>query len=610
MTVSTPAGESGARRGGGARLGDFTADLRVLWLAAMSVVVATLAVLAGWAMLRLIALVTNVAYRGVWSFAKAPPFSGHLALWTVAVPVAGALLIGLMARYGSEKIRGHGIPEAMEAILIGQSRLSPKVAVLKPLSSAISIGTGGPFGAEGPIIMTGGAIGSLLAQCFPVTGPERKTMLVAGAAAGMTAVFGTPVASVLLALELLLFEWKPRSFIPVAVAAAVAAAERDLLLAPAPLFPFVAHMAPTIPAFAAWLAIGVFAGLGSGLLTTMVYAAEDAFERLPLHWMWWPMIGGLVVGVGGLIEPQALGVGYDNIRQLLAGSVLPWGVVLLLVVKSVIWSVALGSGTSGGVLAPLLIMGGALGAVASFVLPHAPVGFWALLGMAAMMGGTMRAPLTACLFAVELTHDMGTLLPLITACSAAYAVTVLLLRRSILTEKVARKGTHISREYHVNPYALARVSEVMVRNVDTLPAAMNVADAIAFFLTAEPRHKSYPVLDGQARVVGLVSRADILRWSGQKVDGARSLGALVSGRDLLVGYTDEMAEQLIERMIGADAGRVPILDPATGALAGLVARKDLLQVHARALTDERQRSVMMRWRRERVPAALPAPTVD
>jgi CIC family chloride channel protein len=325
-----------------ARLGDFTADWRVLWLAAMSVVVASLSVGAAWLMLRLIALVTNLAYRGTWSLSNLTPFSAHLPLWTVGVPVAGALLIGLMARYGSEKIRGHGIPEAMEAILIGQSRLSPRVAILKPLSSAISIGTGGPFGAEGPIIMTGGAIGSLFAQWFPVTGPERKTMLVAGAAAGMTAVFGTPVAATLLALELLLFEWKPRSFIPVAIAAAVAAAERGVLLAPAPLFPYLAHMAPSVPGFLGWLAIGVLAGFGSGLLTTLVYAAEDAFERLPLHWMWWPMFGGLVVGVGGLIDPRALGVGYENIRDLLGGGMLPAAILLLLVVKSVIWSIALG----------------------------------------------------------------------------------------------------------------------------------------------------------------------------------------------------------------------------------------------------------------------------
>ncbi len=605
-TAQQGGGQSRARpqAGGFARLGDFTANPRVLLLAAMSVVVATLSVGAAWVMIQLITLVTNVAYFGRFKFGPLPQLTGHLPVWTVGVPVVGALIIGLMARYGSDKIRGHGIPEALEAILIGQSKLSPKVAVLKPLSSAISIGTGGPFGAEGPIIMTGGAIGSLLAQLFPVTGPERKTMLVAGAAAGMTAVFGTPVASLLLALEMLLFEWKPRSYIPVAVACMVAAAERGLLLAPAPLFPFMAHVPPTIPHFLAWLAIGILAGLGSGLLTTLVYAAEDAFERLPIHWMWWPMIGGLVVGIGGLIEPQALGVGYENIRQLLGGQILPWGVVLLLVVKAVIWSVALGSGTSGGVLAPLLIMGGALGAVAGLVLPHAPVGFWALLGMAAMMGGTMRAPLTAMVFAVELTHDMGTLLPLLTACSAGYAVTVLLLRRSILTEKVARHGTHISREYHVNPYTLARVADVMVRTVETLPSDMKVADAIAFFLAPRPRHKSYPVLDAGGEVLGLVSRADILRWSGQKVDGEQTIRSMLSGRDLLVGYSDEMAEQLIERMVAGNAGRVPILDPKTGKLVGLVARKDLLRVHAKAVEDEQQRAVLMHWRRVRTPAAV------
>ncbi len=569
----------------------------------MSVVVGSVSVVSAWVLLRLIALCTNLAYGGRLSFADAPALPGSLPLWTVLVPVAGALIIGLMARYGSEKIRGHGIPEAMEAILIGQSRLSLKVAILKPLSSAISIGTGGPFGAEGPIIMTGGAVGSLLAQLVPVTGQERKTMLVAGAAAGMTAVFGTPVAAVLLAVELLLFEWKPRSFIPVATAAAVAAAERHLLLAPAPLFPFTATMLPTLPGFVAWLIIGVTAGLGSGVLTSMVYGAEDAFGRLPIHWMWWPAIGGVVVGLGGLIEPQALGVGYENIRHLLAGDMLAKAVLLLLVVKSVIWAVALGSGTSGGVLAPLLIMGGALGALVGGVLPAGPPGFYALIGMAAMMGGTMRAPLTATLFAVELTHGVGTLLPLLTACGTSYAVTVLILKRSILTEKVARRGYHVSREYHVDPYSLAKVSEFMVKDVDTLPAGMAVADAVAFFMAPEPRHKSYPLLDGRGRVVGLLARADILRLMATARTG--TVGEVVVGREMVVGYPDEMAQALIERMITADAGRVPILDPATGTLVGLVSRKDLLKVRARAGQAERERATVL-WRRKAPPAETAA----
>jgi len=591
-----PAGNAAraSTRLGVAQLGDFTTDMRVLLLALMGVVVGSASVLSAWVLLRLIALCTNFAYGGRLSFADAPALPGSLPLWTVLVPVVGAMIVGLMARYGSEKIRGHGIPEAMEAILIGQSRLSLKVAILKPLSSAVSIGTGGPFGAEGPIIMTGGAIGSLLAQVVPVTGQERKTMLVAGASAGMTAVFGTPVAAVLLAVELLLFEWKPRSFIPVAVAAAVAAAERHLLLAPAPLFPFTEVMAPTLAGFAAWLAIGVAAGLGSGVLTSMVYGAEDAFGHLPIHWMWWPAIGGVVVGLGGLIEPQALGVGYENIRHLLAGDVLAKAVLLLLVVKAVIWAVALGSGTSGGVLAPLLIMGGALGALIGGVLPAAPAGFYALIGMAAMMGGTMRAPLTATLFAVELTHGVGTLLPLLTACSTSYAVTVLLLKRSILTEKVARRGYHVSREYHVDPYSLAKVSEMMATDVDTLPAGMAVADAVAFFMAPEPRHKSYPLLDARGKVVGMLARADILRFIA--TERAGTVGEAVGAREMVVGYEDEMAQALIERMIAAGAGRVPILDPATGALVGLVSRKDLLKVRARAGQAERERAPVL-WRR-------------
>ena len=366
------------------RLGDFTTNLRVLLLAAMALVVGTGGVASAWVLLRLIALCTNLAYFHEFSFAPHTLSGLRLGPASVLIPMAGALGIGLMARYGSEKIRGHGIPEALEAILIGRSRIQPKVAVLKPLSSAISIGTGGPFGAEGPIIMTGGAIGSLFAQLFHMTAAERKVLLVAGAAAGMTGVFGTPIAAVLLAVELLLFEWKPRSFIPVVVACAVAALERGYVLPAAPLFAH-AGTSPATPAFIlGWLAIGLLSGLGSGVLTAMVYGSEDAFGHLKLHWMWWPVLGGLVVGLGGLVAPAALGVGYDSIADLLSGHLVLGAVAVLLLVKAVIWAVALGSGTSGGVLAPLLIMGGALGALAGHLLPDAGPGFWAMLGMAAM----------------------------------------------------------------------------------------------------------------------------------------------------------------------------------------------------------------------------------
>jgi len=578
--------------------GDFTADRRILLLMAVAVLVGTGAVGTAWLLLKLIALCTDLAYYGRLSTETLTPADAHPGLWAIPIPVIGCLIIGLMARYGSEKIRGHGIPEAIEAILIGKSRIDPKVAVLKPLSSAISIGSGGPFGAEGPIIMTGGAVGSLLAQTIHLSSTERKALLVAGAAAGMTAIFGTPLAAVLLAVELLLFEWRPRSFLPVAVAAAVAAAERTLLLDPAPLFTYAGGMAPSLSGMGAWAAIGLLAGLGSGVLTAMVYGCEDLFQKLPIHWMWWPLLGGLVVGIGGAIEPAALGVGYDNIRHLLDGDLVWRAVLLLLVVKSVIWAVALGSGTSGGVLAPLLIFGGCLGALAEYILPGAPAGFWPLLGMAAMMGGTMRSPLTATLFAMELTGDYQAGLPLLVACLVAHATTVLLLKRSILTEKIARRGLHITREYQTDPFDQAWVKEVMVREVDVVPADWTAGETVDFFLTpGAPHHKSYPVADDGGRVLGMVSRADILAWtrSGSDIDRQAPVGSLVSGADLVTGQADELVGSLADRMARSGAGRVPILD-GDGKLAGLVARKDLLLARARRQAEEHDHAVLLRLR--------------
>ena len=456
----------------------------MLLLAGMALIVGTAGTISAWLLLKLIALITNFAWFGRFDFASRRIADAHAGAPTVLIPAIGSLIIGLMARYGSEKIRGHGIPEAIEAILFGQSRMSPKVAVLKPLSSAISIGTGGPFGAEGPIIMTGGAFGSLFAQFFHLSAAERKTLLVAGAAAGMTAIFGTPVAAVLLAVELLLFEWKPRSFVPVAAAVAMASLLRPALFGAGPLFPFVSLALPPWSLIAA-VGVGLATGLLSALLTKALYLLEDAFEHLPIHWMWWPTLGGLVVGLGGLIEPRALGVGYDVIGDLLTGHMLLSAVLLILIVKAAVWLVALGSGTSGGVLAPLLILGGGLGWLIGSFLPGKP-GSWALLGMAAMLGGTMRSPLTGAIFAVELTGDFGLLAPLLAASAAAYMVTVLLLRRSILTEKIARRGQHISREYAIDPYSLTRVADVMIRKVELLRADQGIDSAAA------ERHRSRP----------------------------------------------------------------------------------------------------------------------
>ncbi|MEP6538988.1 MAG: chloride channel protein, partial [Bryobacteraceae bacterium] len=444
------------------RLGDFTTTIRVIPISLVAIGIGVISTFVAWALLRLIGFFTNAFYYGRWSTNLVSPAGNHLGWFAVLVPVAGSLVIGFMARYGSERIRGHGIPEALESILIHGSKVQPRLAILKPLSSAISIGSGGPFGAEGPIIMTGGAIGSIIAQLFHLTASERKTLLVAGAAAGMAATFATPVAAVLLAVELLLFEWKPRSAIPVALASATAGAARRYILGLGPLFPVPQHaIFIGLHGLAGCVIAGLLAGGLSTLLTLGVYGAEDAFKKLPIHWMWWPAIGGVFVGLGGLIFPQALGVGYDTIQALLQGEVPRTIIAGVLLVKSAIWVISLGSGTSGGVLAPLLMMGAALGGVESMFLPHEGAGFWPLVSMGAILGGTMRAPFTAILFALELTHDINVLLPLLVAAMLAHATTVLLLKRSILTEKVARRGFHITREYATDPLEILFVREVM-----------------------------------------------------------------------------------------------------------------------------------------------------
>jgi H+/Cl- antiporter ClcA/predicted transcriptional regulator len=580
-------------------LADFNADRRLLLLVAMALVVGAGGTLSAWLLLKLIALVTNVVWFGRIDAGSISLAHAARTPWMVAAPVLGGLAIGLMARFGSEKIRGHGIPEAIEAILIGGSRMSPKVAVLKPISSAISIGTGGPFGAEGPIIMTGGAIGSLFAQCFHLSAAERKTLLVAGAAAGMTAIFGTPLAAVLLAVELLLFEWKPRSFIPVSAAVVIAVCWRPLLFGSGPLFPFTAHVDIGWRGLAASAGIGVVVGLQSGLLTKILYVLEDAFERLPVHWMWRPALGGLIVGLGGLVEPRALGVGYDVIRDLLVGHLLVGAVVAIIAVKAVIWLGALSSGTSGGVLAPLLILGGAAGWLIGQALPGEP-GFWALLGMAAMLGGTMRSPLTGAVFAVELTGDMHMLTPLFAASAAAYAVTVLLLKRSILTEKIARRGQHITREYTVDPFELVRVQEVMAQPVDSLPADLPISRAIEALESGG--HRIYPVVDERGRPVGLVSRGDALRWRTEGGHGGETLKDRVTDAALDVLHPTDLASRAVDIMVRRDEGRLPVCDPQSGQLIGLVSRKDLLRVRASVTKSEDERRAYFPPTRSRTPA--------
>jgi H+/Cl- antiporter ClcA len=501
-------------------LGDFSLTARVLPITGLALIVGAAGAGAAYCLLRLIGLITNlVFYQRVSTALVAPGAIRHPWLLVLLAPVVGGLLVGLMARYGSEKIRGHGMPEAIESILIGGSRVQPRVAILKPVSAAISIGSGGPFGAEGPIIMTGGAVGSILAQALKLTADERKTLLVAGAASGMAATFNAPLASVLLAVELLLFEWRPRSLVPVASAVTVAVVCRGWLLGSGPVFPVADLVHPGPAAITLSLIPGVTGGLLAIGATGLVYLAEDGFKKLPFHWMWWPAIGGAVIGVGGLVEPRALGVGYDVIDQLLTGRATLSLVLGILVVKTLIWSLSLGSGTSGGVLAPVFMIGGSLGALEGDALPHVFPGFWAMAGLAAVVGGVMRSPLTGVVFTLELTHAWNDLVPLLAASVSAYLLSVLLLKRSVLTEKIARRGLHLTREYSTDPLEVFFAHEVMTPEPVELPlepartliyadqTLREVANAFAVHETTRA-----PVVDraDPTRVVGMIDLKQLL----------------------------------------------------------------------------------------------------
>ena len=587
-------------------LRDFTTTWRVLPITGLALVIGVVAAYVAVALLKLISFFTNIFFFHRWSSAAASPGNAHLGAWVIAVPVVGGLIVGLMARFGSDKIRGHGIPEAIEAILLRGAKVEPKLALLKPVSAAIAIGSGGPFGAEGPIIMTGGAFGSLISQFFHLTTAERKTLLVAGAAAGMSATFAAPFASILLAIELLLFEWKPRSFIPVALASVTAEAARVHLLGAGPVFPVPLHDAVFSPSvlFGCLLA-GILSGGLSALLTQLVYAVEDGFAHLKkIHWMWWPAIGSLAVGVGGFVFPRALGVGYDVIAELLQGNAPVKLIVGVLVVKCLIWSISLGSGTSGGVLAPLLMMGGALGAVDAFFLPHQGAGFWPLISMGAMLAGTMRSPLTGVIFAFELTGDYHSILPLLIACVSAHTFTVLTMSRSILTEKISRRGNHLSREYVVDPLEALSVEDVMRTNITAFPAETTISELdLALDRNDNPRgQRVYPLIDANQCVTGVLTRHDIEKIRrNQNGDGSVQLANVVA-RPPVVAYPDERLRMVVNRMAATGLTHFPVVKQSgPPELVGLIGLQDLLKARELSVADEHHRERVLRLR---VPPSL------
>jgi H+/Cl- antiporter ClcA len=572
---------------------DFRPSVSILKLSFMAFFIGIAAALVAFVLYRMIGLVTNVAFLQRWSFDFISPALGHSAWAIVIAPIAGGLIVGLMARFGSDRIRGHGIPEALEAILFRKSKMMLKVAILKPLSAAVAIGTGGPFGAEGPIIMTGGAVGSLFGQMFYLTSIERRTLLVAGACAGMAATFSTPIAATLLAVELLLFEWRPRSIIPVAIACFVADTLRPFLLGGGALFPIALEFHLHLVDMCMAAVCGFLAGLLATALTAAVYKAEDGFTKLPIHWMWWPAIGAIAVSIGGLIEPQALGVGYGVIGDLLSGKLVGGAILVFMVVKSLMWVIYLGSGTSGGVLAPLLALGAGLGGLESMVFPGSNPLLWPLLSMGAMLAGVMRLPFTSILFALELTRNASALPALLVACTTAYGVSVFLMKRSILTEKVARRGFDIFREYTVDRLEHMAVKDVMSTEVMTVSGDISVREAAQKYFGTDQKYRAYPVVDGEGRLLNIINREEMARLRQADPDGASRLADAL-GKDPVVAYPDESCKTVAIRAAVEKLERMPVVSADRQMLLGMVTRYDLLKPYTHHHEEERIRERFFR----------------
>ena len=569
--------------------GDLGPERRVVRMSAVAVVVGLAGGLIAQALVRLIGLITNVAFYGRLAVDFASPAGNHLGWFVVAVPVAGGVVVGLLARYGSTGIRGHGIPEAMEQVLTNQSRVPARLTILKPLSAAISIGTGGPFGAEGPIIATGGALGSLVGQLLEITARERKTLLAAGAAAGMAATFGCPIAAVLLAVELLLFEYRPQSLIPVALASTAATAVRIAFVGASPIFAMTAIAPPGAAALAAYVLLGALVGGAAVGVTAAVYGVEDLFERLPVHWVWWPAIGAVAVGVIGYVAPRTMGVGYDNITDLLTGHLFGTALLVLFLLKFVSWGISLGSGTSGGTLAPLFIIGGGLGgslgawAVAAFPAWGIDPRLAALVGMAAMFAGASRAFLASVVFAFETTRQPSAILPLLAGGTAAYLVSYLLMRDTIMTRKIIRRGVRVVDEYGADFLDQRHVAECMRAPVVTLSWERPVREVRTWLESGAPgsTHQGFPVLGPDQAVLGVVTRRDLAHG----VDTHR-VGELLSRPPVLI-TTRQSLREAADRMVTASVGRLPVMSPDRRRLVGIITRSDLLQAHARRIDEAR-----------------------
>jgi H+/Cl- antiporter ClcA len=584
-------------------LRDYSADSRILYTSALASVLGAMSALAAWALLEMIALFTNIFYFQRWSFAAVDPWEAGRHWWLVPMPVIGGLLVGLIARFLSPKVRGHGMPEAVENIVFNQGKVQPRVAVLKPVATAIAIGSGGPFGAEGPVIVTGGALGSILGQLLPVSASERTVLMVAGASAGIAATFNCPMSATLLAVEILLFEWKPRSLVPVAIASVTAGAVRRLLLGPHSLLQMVPTGAPVYhSAMLGALALGVIAAFVAAGLSKAVHFFEEMFERLPIHWMWWPAIGGLVIGLGGLIFPEALGVGYSVIQQMISGEAAWKFLAGILIIKSLIWAFSLGSNTAGSILAPLLVIGGALGAAVGHLMPVMSPGAWVLVGMTSVLSAAIGAPLTSAMLALELTHNGGLMLPVLLSCVAAYAVSVLVMPRSMLTEGLSRRGLHLSREFGVDPLETILVAQAMHTSVFALPENATRKDAADWLSKMEARgseawshwQRIFPLVDGEGHLTGVLTHTQMIA-AARKEDLSCPL-AVDANREPKTVSPFNTLRTCAMIMAESKLTSYPVVS-ADGKLLGVMTISDLLKGRSEEAHREgdRERVLRLRW---------------
>jgi H+/Cl- antiporter ClcA len=573
-------------------------NFRMFWVSCLSALIGVAAGVIAYLLYNLIGLFTNIAFFHQATFVFRSPRLAHWGPWIIAVPVIGALIVGVMAKYGSSKIRGHGIPEAMEAVLVGKSKIQPRVAILKPISAAIAIGTGGPFGAEGPIIQTGGAVGSLIGQVFHATAAERKVLLACGAAAGMAATFSTPIAAVVLAIELLLFEFRSRSFIPLVIASTLATSMHLLLMGRAPMFE-VGKVEFGVPYSLPWyVLLGVVCGFAAVGFTKLLYWVEDHFERLPVDPMWWPAIGAAGLGVIGYFVPRVLGVGYDTISDILTTRLALETLLIVLVFKSVALVVSLGSGTSGGLLAPMFMasaaMGSAFAMVINLLIPaaHLSPGAFALVAMGAVFGAASRATFAFIIFAFELTRDYNSVLPLMLVCVIADGIGMMFMKTSIMTEKLARRGLRIHQDYEADVLMELNVEDVMDRDVPAVPAAMRVKELGDLIASRDPRYVRYQafvVTGDDGKLTGIVTHGDVLRALEENHDGNMTV-LDAGGRNLVITYPDELLYDAATKMLRAGVGRLPVVrreDPKT--VVGYLNRSGVLSARLKRIHEEGHR---------------------